>query len=291
MKIPMKKNYLFLIYILLPLSIITFLAWFFPVKAQTPNTYLYLNGNVGIGTANPQASLDVEGTGGSLKLQKTGSTGNIQFRGGSDGGSSSSMYMYNSSGILSTVISDGTYSSFFSGNVGLGTASPISELHVKQKGVSAYQNGITLENPAGQRGVIVLGGDQRLYLFSASGYMTVNTGGYVTSTGGFGAESSRSIKENFTPLDKTAILQKIDQLPVEQWNYKSQNPSLKHINTFAEDFYNAFGLNGTDNKTINLTDETGITLAGVQALSAQVNEQHKEIEELKAEIRDLKNSK
>jgi hypothetical protein len=51
----------------------------------------------------------------------------IEFRGGSEEGYSSPIYLYNDAHQLNTVLSDGTYNSYFnafSSNVGIGTTSP-----------------------------------------------------------------------------------------------------------------------------------------------------------------------
>lgn len=60
-------------------SIVLALAHFFPTIAQTTNNYLYLNGNVGIGTNNPIAPLSV-GTGGTTNFS-VDSLGNVSAKG------------------------------------------------------------------------------------------------------------------------------------------------------------------------------------------------------------------
>ncbi|HLX30409.1 MAG TPA: hypothetical protein VKV24_18170 [Casimicrobiaceae bacterium] len=58
----------------------------------------------------------------------------------------------------------------------------------------------------------------------------------------------------------------------------------------AEDFYAAFGL-GRDNKTIATGDVEGVALAAIQGLNAKLEariaDQEREIDELRATIRDL----
>jgi hypothetical protein len=99
--------------------------------------------------------------------------------------------------------------------------------------------------------------------------------------------SSRSAKENFIRLDPDEILQKIDQLDVSRWNYKSQDKSVTHIGPVAEDFYRIFKT-GNKEKSIAVIDSTGVSLAGVKALSKKVNMQQRQIEKLQVEIEDLK---
>jgi hypothetical protein len=86
--------------------------------------------------------------------------------------------------------------------------------------------------------------------------------------------SDRTKKENFTPLDPNEILNKINQLPITQWNYISQSATTTHIGPMAQDFYALFGLGGSDT-SISTVDPAGVALVGIQALDKKI----KEIEE------------
>ena len=92
--------------------------------------------------------------------------------------------------------------------------------------------------------------------------------------------SDRNLKENFNAVDGPALLEKIANLPITEWNYKTQNENIKHIGPVAQDFIEIFGL-GDDDKTISTIDPAGIALAGVKEL-------HKNNQELKAEVAALK---
>jgi len=81
--------------------------------------------------------------------------------------------------------------------------------------------------------------------------------------------SDRNSKENFTALDPQAVLAKIVQLPITQWNYKTQSPAITHIGPVAQDFYALFGLNGSD-VAISTVDPAGVALLGIQALASQM---------------------
>ena len=88
------------------------------------------NGNVGIGTTAPVYKLDVDN---SFRIKTTSLNSRIEMRGGSDGTNSSSIYLYNPSNQLNTVLSDGTYNSYFNvfgGNVGIGTTTPSAKLEI-----------------------------------------------------------------------------------------------------------------------------------------------------------------
>jgi hypothetical protein len=107
------------------------------------------------------------------------------------------------------------------------------------------------------------------------------------------AISDRALKENITPVDKHQILHKLSLIPITMWNFKSQDPSIKHIGPMAQDFYAAFGL-GESDTTISTVDADGIALISIQALyelslekDKQIEEQARKIEELEARLAAL----
>jgi endosialidase-like protein len=114
------------------------------------------------------------------------------------------------------------------------------------------------------------------------------TGGvrFVTHTNGTtGAElapgsgtwssiSDRNAKENFSRVNGRAILEKVAQLPVATWNYKSQDKSIRHIGPMAQDFHSAFGV-GENDRTITTVDADGVALGAIQGLNEKLEEQIK----------------
>jgi hypothetical protein len=96
------------------------------------------------------------------------------------------------------------------------------------------------------------------------GSNATNGNGAYLSTGGVWTNASDfHKKENFRSLDETALLDKIDQLPVTRWNYKGL--SDRHIGPMAQDFYQLFQL-GENDKAISTIDPSGIALGAVQGL-------------------------
>lgn len=94
------------------------------------SNFSFAGGNVGVGTASPAFKLDIDNT---MRIKKSSGNGRIEMLGGSDGSSSSSIYMYNPSNQLNTTLSDGTYNSFlnaYGGNLGIGTTNPLAKLTV-----------------------------------------------------------------------------------------------------------------------------------------------------------------
>jgi hypothetical protein len=77
--------------------------------------------------------------------------------------------------------------------------------------------------------------------------------------------SDSTKKRNARLVDTKQILKKLASLPIKQWSYRAQDPSIEHIGPMAQDFYNTFGL-GDDNVTISTIDPSGVALAAIQAL-------------------------
>ncbi len=96
--------------------------------------------------------------------------------------------------------------------------------------------------------------------FFSNGTMT--TGVRLAPGGGsWSTVSDRDLKENFQPVDGDGILNKIEQMWITTWNYKSQDPSIRHIGPMAQDFA-TFGV-GEDDKHITTIDADGIALAAI----------------------------
>lgn len=64
------------------------------------------------------------------------------------------------------------------------------------------------------------------------------------------------------------MLSKIAAMPIQEWSYKSQSPSIRHVGPTAQDFHAAFGL-GEDPLRIGTLDADGVALAAVKALEAR----------------------
>ncbi|MCF0040844.1 tail fiber domain-containing protein [Dyadobacter fanqingshengii] len=100
--------------------------------------------------------------------------------------------------------------------------------------------------------------------------------------------SDKRKKENFGIVDSELILQKLAQLPVTYWNYKTQAATKRHIGPMAQDFYSAFQLDGIGNDTtINSVDIDGVNMAAIQALEKRTKELQLENDQLKARMAAL----
>jgi hypothetical protein len=116
----------------------------------------------------------------------------------------------------------------------------------------------------------------------------INSGGNAWST-----KCDRESKTNYENVDSNEILHRLDAVPIQTWNLKSQDPSIRHIGPVAQDFHAAFGV-GEDNLHIGTVDADGVALAAIQGLHQKVKRQETllarqqaEIDELKSQIRIL----
>jgi hypothetical protein len=78
------------------------------------------------------------------------------------------------------------------------------------------------------------------------------------------------------------VLEKLVALPISTWNYKGEDPAIRHLGPMAQDFAAAFGL-GADDRTINMLDANGVAMVAIQAL-------YRRVQQLEAEISELRSS-
>ncbi len=144
------------------------------------------------------------------------------------------------------------------GNVGIGTETPQGRLHVVAR--------------PGEEGAL------DIFLLDDNGNLEL--GGILTEA------SSVLLKEHFVTIDGQEVLERLARLPITTWNYKTDAPSVRHMGPMAQDFYAAFGL-GADERHLAPLDVNGVALAGVQALSQQVQAQATEIATLEQQNAEL----
>ena len=124
--------------------------------------------------------------------------------------------------------------------------------------------GIGTETPQGRLHVVSTPGDKAatdIFLLDNNGNLEI--GGLLTEA------SSVLLKEHFVAIDGQEVLDRLARLPITTWNYKTDASSIRHMGPMAQDFFAAFGL-GADDRHIAPLDVNGVALAGVQALSQQV---------------------
>ena len=99
--------------------------------------------------------------------------------------------------------------------------------------------------------------------------------------------SDRNAKADFNNINPLTVLEKVSSMPITAWRYKTETNGVKHIGPMAQDFHEAFGLNGNDDKHISTVDEGGVALAAIQGLNQKVEQKDAEIQDLKARLEKL----
>jgi hypothetical protein len=211
--------------------------------APTNSIYVKNNGYVGLGTQSPTAALHVQ--------QSTGALANV-------------MTLSNNSGVQ-----------FLLENTAAG-ASPWN--------LAVFSNSFVISRPGsgGSEFEITNGGT---FMFRNGGTTLMeisNTGDVRSATGTFGTLSDRAAKTNLLPVDGAEVLGRLAALPILEWNYSHQADGVRHIGPMAQDFFEAFGLFGS-NKMIAITDLAGVALAGVKELNSAMERKNSELDRLKAE--------
>lgn len=196
-----------------------------------------------------------------------------------------------------------------SGNVGIGTNSPETMLEVdsasgnaliqvdNSSSTSALRQMYVLKNNGSVRFTMAdTGGNAWAFSIGSSGFSISKAGsgpealvrnnGNLEISGTLSEGSSRSIKQNITPLDGRALLTKLDELPVNEWSYNSAS-GVRHIGPMAEDFYAVFGL-GSDEKHIAPKDLAGIAVAAAKELKSENEELRALVQSNQMEVRELR---
>lgn len=196
-------------------------------------------------------------------------------------------------------------------NVGIGTATPIAPLHVRESNGAAK---VLVEEVAGtvqarelfrlvNNGppffIFVDSSLSQSYSFAMFGSdfiishqqtpgieLRLNPNGNLTISGSLSEGSSREVKNDVVAVDRHEILEKVVDLPISTWRYKADDQSVRHLGPMAEDFRAAFALGGSD-QAISTLDTGGVALAAIQGLHDLVREQRDEIRELRARLTEL----
>ncbi len=119
---------------------------------------------------------------------------------------------------------------------------------------------------------------------------TTTTSVIITTAGDicgntFCGNSDRNLKDKFTPINSREVLERVANLPISSWNYKTDEQT-RHIGPMAQDFYAAFNV-GTDEKHIATVDEGGVALAAIQGLNEKLKEKDAKIEAMEKRLADL----
>jgi hypothetical protein len=121
--------------------------------------------------------------------------------------------------------------------------------------------------------------------------ITQNIGARLPAGGSSWTTLSDSTKKrNLRLVDTKDVLDKVFQMPIKQWSYQSQDPSIEHIGPMAQDFWNLFHV-GDDSLSISTIDPGGIALAAIQELAKQNLKLEEELNLLRGRVQTLEADK
>ena len=109
--------------------------------------------------------------------------------------------------------------------------------------------------------------------------VSFDTNGNLFTTGSVNPPSDVALKTAFGDVSVRDVLMRVLSMPVRSWAYKA-TPDVRHVGPTAQDFYAAFGL-GIDDRHIATVDADGVALAAIQGLNAKVEEQQRELADLR----------
>ena len=112
----------------------------------------------------------------------------------------------------------------------------------------------------------------------------MTTGAYLApGSNSWESACDSATKEDFQPVDRRELLEKVASLRVRDYKMKDQDDGTRHIGPVAQDFHSAFKYGGNET-SINMADADGVLLAAVQALYEDNKALRSELEALKAEL-------
>ena len=136
-------------------------------------------------------------------------------------------------------------------------------------------------------------GDNRVVMRATGGFIFITNASnavgaqLLPGANAWSIYSDRNYKDHMREVDARLILDRLVDLPITTWNWKSQDAAVLHMGPTAQDFHAAFGLGETPTM-INTVDVSGVALAAIKGLNAKVEAQALQIETQRSEIAELR---
>jgi hypothetical protein len=106
---------------------------------------------------------------------------------------------------------------------------------------------------------------------------------YAGGGGGWSCSSDRNLKEHFRAVDRGAVLDRLDAMPVFYYEMKHSKSPIRYLGPTAQDFKAAFGL-GDSETMIASGNEAGVTIAATQALYRKLKDAEAKISALERRL-------
>lgn len=207
--------------------------------APTSSIDIAASGRVGMGTASPQANLDVRGTNAQVLV-----------------GSNTSNYLGPSQ--TGYGASNAVEHLFFAVQTGLGFLGTVSNTSLGFITNNSTKMTITA---AGNVGIGNTAPGSQLVITNGGSSSSINAG-----SAQFTVSSSRTFKDNIKPIESSDILSKIEAVPVVTYDFKDNGPKDR-MGLIAEDFHQVF--NRGDEKYIDGHEVQMALWLAVQELTAE----------------------
>jgi hypothetical protein len=234
-------------------------------------------GSIGIGTPNPSSKVEIFAQDG---LAVTGFQPFITLRDANAGNARSCMQCIDGDiGLIPNSFLDGGGVAMVlktgSGNLGIGVGAPDSKLHV----VGDVQVVANAPKPAFAVYQWGLAGTSDI-MFGRSSleeavFRVTNRADVLARN--ISRACDMNVKDNFSCVSTREILEKLAGMPIQEWSYKTDPTSVRHIGPTSQDFQAAFELNGDDETNIASVDAQGIALAAIQGLNEKLNAENAQL--------------
>lgn len=247
-----------------------------PSDANNHAVLVGSTGNFGVNIDNgftPSGLFDVQTTGGVSKLT-------VQADGDVGIGTNSPSGRLQ---VIDSLTANGQSSSVVYSNTNAGTQAVLLEL--QNSGNSYMRMTNTADNTSWLVGARSDGNFTLTHSNGGGRLLELDQSGNLITTGTITGVSTKKAKENLEALDLYSILERLNALDIARWNYIKDADNVKHIGPMAEDFHQAFGLNGEGSTDrIAFSDSIGVALAAIKALIEQNKLLEQKLSDIEAKI-------